>query len=126
VHYLNETPFKIAFGVLLVIAGLGRRILGGNWRERRKKTVRRETGPLFLSIVFFPAYGSLFLYFCTSWLDPFHVPLPVWLSMQSPGFGFPIACSLPLTIAAWLLYLNLGALPLAGIIIVIRRRKCHA
>lgn len=54
------------------------------------------------------------------------VLIGVWLSTQSPGFGFPIACSLPLTIAAWLLYLNLGALPLAGIIIVIRRRKCHA
>ena len=76
---MSETPFKIAIGVLLILMGIGRRIFAGNYFRIRRKTVRRETGFLFIWIVFSPAYVSLFLYLLTSRLDPFHVPMPVWL-----------------------------------------------
>lgn len=49
----------------------------------------------------------------------------VWLTAQRLGPGLPAASSLPLTIAMWLVCVNLSAIPVAGIIIVIRRRKCQ-
>ncbi len=85
-HYPNEMPFKIAFGVLLVIMGIIRAYFGADLRgylRTRRLVKRRPAGRRYGEALFFLLGLVMFvvtlLYLFTSRLDPFHIPLPAWL-----------------------------------------------
>lgn len=78
---MDETPFRIAIGVLLFIMGIGRWMYGRHWWHAAKKTVSRKTGLVFLSLALLPGTSCLVLYLFSSWLDAFHIVLPVWLRL---------------------------------------------
>ena len=78
---MDETPFRIAIGGLLLIMGTGRWLYGRHWWRARKKIVGRKTELVFLLLAFLPGTACLALYLVSSWLDAFHVVLPVWLRL---------------------------------------------
>ena len=78
---MSESLFRITVGVLLVIMGMGRWVFGHHWFRAKKKTIRQETGLVFLYLVFIPGTVCLLLYLFTSWLDPFRVGVPVWIRL---------------------------------------------
>ncbi len=78
---MNETPYKIAVGVLLLVTGIGRRVYGRHWWRAVKKTVNQTTGLTFLSLALLPGTVCLLLYLFSSHLDAFDVDLPFWLRL---------------------------------------------
>jgi len=78
---VTEPSFKTAIGLLLLMMGMGRQIYGRHWYRARRKRRRRETGLVFLNLIFLPGMVCLCLYLFTSRLDAFHVPLPGWLRL---------------------------------------------
>jgi protein-S-isoprenylcysteine O-methyltransferase Ste14 len=84
-----ETPFRIIFGMLLVI-GLAIRVYFQKQVAAVERVARRhERRDRFFYNLVLASYLLMFLYVFTPWLDFAHLPLPAWLRWV----GALIACA---------------------------------
>ena len=82
---MNELPFKIATGILLLMQAVTRARYRKVRETVRRGSIRHEGRERVIYVLVSVAWVVVVLYPVTSWLDRFHIPIPGWIRWVGSG-----------------------------------------